>query len=485
MFEPEHAPRILAQEQEDTVHDTAMRILEEIGTDVKHDQARKLLAEAGLKVEDERVYWDRGFVMEQVAKAPSSFRLRARNPERSLTVGGPDGVPVWMNVGGPPFASDLDEGRRSGRIQDHDTLVKLTHAADVLNCVQVGGPEATDLQMEVRHMDMEYSAIRYSDKPYTTYGTSGPRARDGIRMAEIVHGGRAAIEAEAALMGIVNPNSPLIWDFRMTDALVVWAEANQPIVVTPFLLAGATSAVSVSGGLAQQVAEALSGVALAQLVREGVPCLYGSFFTVTDMRTGSPAFGTPESVWGILAGAQLARRYGLPFRGGGGLASSPAVDAQAAAETQMMLWATNLAATDVVLHAAGWLEGGLTASFEKFALDVELLRQFRVQARGIGFTEEELAFDALKETGPGGLFLASPHTREHFKEWLYMSPLFQTPDFATWETMGSETTEVAANRAWKALLDGYEDPGLDQAIDEELRAYMASRRDAPDLFAED
>jgi trimethylamine--corrinoid protein Co-methyltransferase len=417
MFEPEHAPRILAQEQEDTVHDTAMRILEEIGTDVKHDQARKLLAEAGVKVEDERVYWDRGFVMEQVAKAPSSFRLRARNPERSLTVGGPDGVPVWMNVGGPPFASDLDEGRRSGRIQDHDTLVKLTHAADVLNCVQVGGPEATDLQMEARHMDMEYSAIRYSDKPYTTYGTSGPRARDGIRMAEIVHGGRAAIEAEAALMGIVNPNSPLIWDFRMTDALIVWAEANQPIVVTPFLLAGATSAVSVSGGLAQQVAEALSGVALAQLVREGVPCLYGSFFTVTDMRTGSPAFGTPESVWGILAGAQLARRYGLPFRGGGGLASSPAVDAQAAAETQMMLWATNLAATDVVLHAAGWLEGGLTASFEKFALDVELLRQFRVQARGIGFTEEELAFDALKETGPGGLFLASPHTREHFKEF--------------------------------------------------------------------
>jgi trimethylamine--corrinoid protein Co-methyltransferase len=304
-------------------------------------------------------------------------------------------------------------------------------------------------------------------------------------MAEIVHGGREAIEAEPALMGIVNPNSPLIWDFRMTDALLAWAEAKQPIVVTPFLLAGATSAVSVAGGLAQQVAEALSGVALAQLVREGVPCLYGSFFTVTDMRTGSPAFGTPESVWGILAGAQLARRYGLPFRGGGGLASSPAVDAQAAAETAMMLWATNLAATDVVLHAAGWLEGGLTASFEKFALDVELLHQFQVQARGIGFTEEEIAFEALRDAGPGGLFLSSPHTRAHFKEWLYMSPLFQTPDFATWEAMGSETTDVAANRAWKALLDTYEDPGLDAAIDEELRTYIESRRDAPDLYVED
>ena len=350
--------------------------------------------------------------MEQVAKAPSSFRLRGRNPERSLTVGGPDGVPVWMNVGGPPFASDLDEGRRSGRMVDHDRFVQLTHATDVLNCVQVGAAEATDLQMESRHMDMEYSAIRYSDKPYTTYGTSGPRARDGIRMAEIVHGGREVIEAEPALMGIVNPNSPLIWDFRMTDALMTWAEAKQPIVVTPFLLAGATSAVSVSGGLAQQVAEALSGVALAQLVREGVPCLYGSFFTVTDMRTGSPAFGTPESVMGVLAGSQLARRYGLPFRGGGGLASSPAVDAQAAAETQMMLWATNLAATDVVLHAAGWLEGGLCASFEKFALDIELLHQFQVQAKGIGFSDEEMAFDALKEVGPGGLFLVlAAHAR--------------------------------------------------------------------------
>jgi trimethylamine--corrinoid protein Co-methyltransferase len=390
-----------------------------------------------------------------------------------------------MNVGGPPFASDLDEGRRSGRISDHDTLIRLTQASGVLNCVQTGAVEATDLQMEIRHMDMEYSTIRWSDKPYTTYGTSGPRALDGVRMAEIVHGGREAIEAEPALMGVVNPNSPLIWDFRMTDALMVWAQAKQPIVVTPFLLAGATAPVSVSGGLAQQVAEALSGVALAQLVREGAPCLYGSFFTVTDMRTGAPAFGTPESVFGVLAGAQLARRYGLPFRGGGGLASSNAVDAQAAAETQMMLWATMLASTDVVLHAAGWLEGGLTASFEKFALDVELLAQFRRQIEGIGFSDEELAFDALKEVGPGGLFLASPHTRAHFKEWLYMSPLFQTTDFATWETMGAEALEVTANRRWKQILESYEDPGLDPAIDEALRAYMASRRDDPELFRED
>jgi trimethylamine---corrinoid protein Co-methyltransferase len=207
--------------------------------------------------------------------------------------------------------------------------------------------------------------------------------------------------------------------------------------------------------------------------------MYGSFFTALDMRTGSPAFGTPESVFGILAGAQLARRYGVPFRGGGGLASANSVDAQAAAETQMMLWATMLAGTDFVLHAAGWLEGGLTASFEKFALDLELLRMFDRLRRGVEFGEEELAYDALAELGPGGMFLASGHTMAHFKEWLYMSPLFLTPDFATWEGAGAATTAQTANSLWKKLLESYEDPGIDPAVDEELRAYMDRRRQDP------
>jgi trimethylamine--corrinoid protein Co-methyltransferase len=277
----------------------------------------------------------------------------------------------------------------------------------------------------------------------------------------------------------VNSNSPLVWDFRMTDALIAWAEANQAIAVTPFLLSGATAPVTVSGGLAQQAAEALTGVAMAQLVRPGAPCVYGSFYTATDMRTGAPAFGTPESILGLLAGGQISRHYGLPFRGGGGLASSNVVDAQAAAETTFMLTATMLARADVVLHAAGWLEGGLTASFEKFALDVELLTQFMRQAQGIGFSEEELAFDALKEVGPGGLYLASPHTMSHFKEWLYMSPLFATPDFATWESMGGLDTAQRANQSWKQLLERYEDPGLDDAVDEELTAFMDRRKAEP------
>ena len=325
-------------------------------------------------------------------------------------------------------------------------------------------------------MDMDYSVLRWSDKPYTCYGTSGPKARDAVELAALVFGGRDALADEPAFLGIVNPNSPLIWDYRMTDALIAWAEAGQAVVVTPFLLAGGTAPVSVAGALSIQVAEALSGVALAQTVRPGVPCLYGSFFTALDMRTGSPAFGTPESTFGILAGAQLARRYGLPFRGGGGLASANSVDGQAAAETQQMLWATMLAGTDLVLHAAGWLEGGLTASFEKFALDLELLNMFERLREGIGFSEQELAFDALAEMGPGGLFLASTHTMEHFKEWLYMSPLFFTPDFAAWQGQGSPTLDQNANAAWKKLLDSYEDPSIDPGIDEALREYMAKRR---------
>jgi trimethylamine--corrinoid protein Co-methyltransferase len=477
MLVPDRGLDVLSEEQVATIHETAMRIGEEIGLDVLHDGARRLLAEAGLSVQDQRVRFDRGFVQEQVAKAPASFPLRARNPERSVEVG--TGTPLWMNVGGPPFASDLEGGRRSGTLADHDALVKLTHAATPLNGVQVGAVEAQDLDVSTRHLDMEYSAIRWSGLPYLTYGTSGPKARDGIAMAEIVHGGRAAIEETPALMGVVNPNSPLVWDFRMTDALLAWAEARQPVIITPFLLAGATAPVSVAGGLAQQAAEALSGVALAQLVRPGTPCLYGSFFTATDMRTGAPAFGTPESVWGVLAGGQMARRYGLPFRGGGGLASSNTVDAQAGAESTMMLWATVLARTDVVLHAAGWLEGGLTASFEKLALDVELLEQFACGAQGIGFTDEELAFDALKEVGPGGLYLASPHTMAHFREWLFMSPLFTTPDVATWEAMGAPDARQRALESWKRLLGSYEDPGIDPVVDEELRAFVERRKQDP------
>lgn len=475
MFEREAAPRALTEEQLDAIHEQAIRILQEIGTEVLDERARALLAEAGQTVEGTRVRWDRSFVEAMVAKAPSSFSLHGRDPARTITIG--EGRPVLAPVGGSPFASDLDDGRREGTIADHDRLVRLAHAADLLSCLQGGTVETVDLPVHTRHLDMEYSLIRWSDKPYVSYGTAGWKSKDAIDMAAIAHGGRDAIEREPALMIVVNPNSPLIWDTRMVQALMVAAEANQPIVVTPFLLAGGTAPVTMAGALSIQVAEALSGVALAQLVRPGVGCLFGSFFTALDMRTGSPAFGMPEAILAIFAGRQLADRYGLPYRGGGGFSSGNAVDGQTAAESVASLWATMLAGTDFVLHAAGWLEGGLVASYEKLAFDLEVLRQMERIREGVALDEDELAYDAIAEAGPGALFLASPHTMARFKDSLYMSPTFLTTDFATWDAGGRQTIEVRANQAWRRLLESYEDPGLDPAIEEELATFLAKRRE--------
>ena len=247
----------------------------------------------------------------------------------------------------------------------------------------------------------------------------------------------------------------------MVDAMWAWAEANQPIAMTPFLLAGATAPVSVAAGLSLQVAEALSGVAIAQAIRPGVGCFFGSFFSGVDMRSGGPSLGMPESVLGSLAGGQLARRYDLPFRGGGGLTSANALDAQAATESAMSLWGTYLSGCDLVLHAAGWLEGGLTCSYEKFALDLEVLRMFESLRAGLDVGAEELALETIREEGPGAIFFAAPHTLEHFREWVFMSPLFRSQAHPTWLKQGAAETPEVATKEWKRLLESCEDPGLD------------------------
>jgi trimethylamine---corrinoid protein Co-methyltransferase len=474
MFTRNTGREVLTEEQLDLVHERAMTVLEEIGTDVRHPDALARLAALGQKIDGERVHWDREFVMEMLAKAPSAFTLQGRNPDRAVRIG--DAGPVLTPVGGSPFCSDLERGRRDGTYADHVELVKMAHAADLITCHQSGTVEAADLDEHARHMDMDYSIIRYSDKPHVCYGTSGYKARDAVALAAIACGGREAIERTPALLGVVNPNSPLVWDFLMVDALTEWATANQPVVITPFLLAGATAPITIASGLVLKIAEALSGVALVQAVRPGCPVLFGSFFTAVDMRTGGPSFGTPESVLGTLAGGQLARRYRLPYRGGGGLCSSNSLDMAAAAETSMTLWATMLAGSHLVMHAAGWLEGGLTASYEKFVIDLEVLRMFSVIDEGIETTDERLAIDAMREEGPGGMFLAAGHTLDHFREWMFMSPLFRSQAYVTWQKQGSQTTGTLATAEWKALLERYEDPGIDDAVDEELREYMERRR---------
>jgi len=475
VFTSDSGREVLSEEQLDAVHDRAMTVLEEIGTDVRHPEALEMLRGLGQNVDGERVRWDREFVMEMLAKAPATFTLRGRNPDKAVTIGG-GRKPVLAPVGGSPFCSDLERGRRDGTYESHVELVKMAHAADLITCHQSGTVEAADLNEHSRHLDMDYSVLRWSDKPHVCYGTSGPKARDAVELAAIACGGREAIAETPALMGIVNPNSPLVWDFLMVDALSEWARAGQPVVVTPFLLAGATAPITIASGLVLKVAEALSGVAMIESIRPGAPAVFGSFFTAVDMRTGGPAFGTPESVLGTLAGGQLARRYRLPYRGGGGLCSSNSLDAASSAETTMTLWATMLAGSDFVMHAAGWLEGGLTASYEKFAIDLELLRMFQMIDVGILVNDERFAMDAIAQEGPGGMFLANDHTLEHFRDWMFMSPLFRSQAYVTWEKQGSLTTDRLATREWKALLESYQDPGIDDAVDEELREYVTRRK---------
>lgn len=469
---------VLGEEGVGAVHGTAMRIVSEIGCEVHDEAGLELLRAAGQRVDGTRVRVDPDWLLESIAYAPSEFTVYGRAPGREVTIGGVH-PPVLMASGGSPFCSDRERGRREGTIADHDELVRLCHASGILHMNQAGVVEAQDLAAASRHLRMEYSCLRFSDRPFAAYGGTGERARDGLELVALAHGGRERLAERPAVVGIVNPNSPLVWDGAMVGALREWAAAGQPVAVTPFLLGGASSPVTLAGALAQQTAEALFGVALAQLVRPGAPCAFGSFTTPVDMRSGGPAFGTPEAVLATIAGGELARRYGLPYRGGGALCSGNTLDGQAASESAMTLWATFLSGSHLVLHAAGWLEGGLTTSYEKLVIDVALLRSFARIGDGIGVSEGELALAAIAEEGPGGMFLAADHTVERFRS-LWMSPLFRTQAYVTWQKQGAPRQDELATGEWQRLLESYEDPGLDPELDAELLAYIARREEELD-----
>ena len=465
--------RVLGEAGVEAVHDAAMRILAEIGCEVHDDTGIALMRAAGQRVDGTRVRVDPDWLLETAALAPPEFTLHGRAPGREVVIGGAN-PPVLLPSGGSPFCSDGERGRREGTLADHDDLVRLVHASGVLRMNQAGVVETADLPPSSRHLRIEHSCIRWSDLPFAAYGGTGSRVQDGLDLVAIVHGGRERLAERPAVIGIVNPNSPLVWDGAMVGSLVQWAEAGQPVAITPFLLGGASSPVSLAGALAQQTAEALFGIALAQLVRPGVPCTFGSFTTPVDMRSGGPAFGTPEAVLATLAGGELARRYRLPYRGGGGLCSANAFDSQAASESLMSLWATFLSGSHLVLHAAGWLEGGLTTSFEKLAVDVTLLRSFARIAQEIDVSEAELALEAIAEEGPGGMFLAADHTLERFRS-LWMSPLFRSQAYPTWQKQGARRQDELATAEWKGMLEGYEDPGIDPDLETELQAFIAQR----------
>jgi trimethylamine--corrinoid protein Co-methyltransferase len=449
------------------------RIVSEIGVQFAKPEAVELFRKAGQRTDGEVVYLDPEFVLEQVALAPREFDVQARNPANTVHIGGDD--MVFGAVYGSPFVREGDV-RREATMDDFRRLCMLSQSFSQLD--SAGGVicEPNDTPLDSRHLDMIFALQTLTDKIYMGNVVSGPNAADTIAMTEILFGGRAAIEAVPATISLINCNSPLRWDDRMLDAQFEYCAAAQPVVLTPFLLMGAMSPVTIPAALVQQLAEALSGIALAQLIRPGCPIIFGSFLSNIDMQSGSPSFGTPESGIGLLCTGQLARHFGLPFRTGGGLNSSQTCDAQAAYESLMTLLPTFLAGTNWVMHAAGWLEGGLVSCYEKFIVDIELLRMLRVEFTPLEIDEASLAFGAHEEVGHGGHFLGAQHTMERFRECFYRPLLSSTANYERWLKLGGKDATARAGDICAKTLADYQQPPLDDAIRSELEEYVRRRR---------
>jgi len=449
------------------------RLAAEVGVQFDHPRALELFREAGQSVDESCVRFDPGFLRATAALAPAEFRMRARNEARDLVIGG-DHM-IFAPAQGPPFVR-IGSERRDGTLADVESLLQLTHLTDSLDTPGRNILEPNDVPLADRHLVRSLADIRLTDSVWSGEPSSEETAADCLRLAEIVFGGREAIEETPVLFVNCNVNSPLRFDSRMLEGILNYAAAGQAVIVTPFLLMGAMAPVSVPAALVQQCVEALAGIALVQLVRPGTPCVIGSFLSATDMKTGSPAFGGPESALGLYASGQIARRLGLPWRSGGGtLTASPLVDYQAGYESMNTLQAAFLAGANVCWQTAGWLEGGLVTCFEKFVADCELLdlllRQFDLPV----VDEESLAFGAHVEVGHGGHFFGAEHTLARFRDCFWRPTVATTDNVDRWTRGGSLDHAARAGVRWRELLESYERPQLDDAIDEELVEYVERR----------
>ncbi|MFY9914706.1 MAG: trimethylamine methyltransferase family protein [Nocardioidaceae bacterium] len=449
------------------------RIVTEIGVEFMSDRALALFKAAGQRVEDNTVFLDPDFVMEQVAKAPKEFDVQARNPANTIHIGG-DAM-AFGAVYGPPFLRE-GEVRRDATMDDFRNFAKLSQSYAVMDSAGGVVCEPNDTPLDSRHLDMTYALQTLTDKVYMGNVVSGVNAADTIAMSSILFGGRDAIEQTPASISLINCNSPLRWDDRMLDAMFEYCEAAQPVVLTPFLLMGAMSPVTIPAALVQQMAEALSGIALSQLIRPGCPVIFGSFLSNIDMQSGSPCFGTPESAMGLFCTGQIARHLGLPFRSGGGMTSSQVPDAQAGYEAMMTLLPTFLAGVNWVMHSAGWLEGGLVAGYEKFIIDIQLLEMLQVEFTPLEIDAASLAFGAHEEVGHGGHFLGAMHTMERFRTCFYRPFLSSSDNYEKWMRTGGLDTAARATQVYQAKLEAYEPPSLDDAIRAELEEYVTRRR---------
>jgi len=468
---------ILSDDQIEAIHQTSMRILEEIGMDFLHEEALEVWRTVGAEVVpgSQRGRFDRALIEELVAKAPSTFTLHARNPAHNLPIGGANAV--FCSVGSAPNVSDIEGGRRVGNFADYNDLVRLMQALNIVH-LHGGYPvEPVDLPPATRHLDCLQSFVTLSDKVFHAYSLGRTRILDALEITRIGRGvTMEQLKREPSLFTIVNTSSPLRLDGPMIEGLIEMARHGQVVTVTPFTLSGAMAPATIAGALAQQNAEALATIALIQAVAPGAPSMYGGFTSNVDMKSGAPAFGTPEYAKAVLAGGQLARRYGLPYRSSNVNACN-VVDAQAAYESMMSIWPTTLGQANMVMHAAGWMEGGLVASFEKAILDAEMLQMMAEFLKPLTLDEDSLGFEAIREVQPGGHFFGAAHTLARYETAFYAPILSDWRNFESWREAGAETATQRAHTLYKRILAAFEPPAFDPALAEELDAFVSRRKE--------
>ncbi len=465
--------RILSDDHIEAIHRQSLKVLEEIGMDVLLPEARGILEKAGARVNGERVRIGREIVEEALKTPPSEFTFHARNPAHNLQIGG-----KWITfapVGGPPNCSDLDRGRRPGTLEDAGNFVKLAQFFNTIHTAGGASVDALDVHASIRHLAITRNKMVYSDKVPFVYATGRARFFDGLEIVRIARGiSREQMMREPSAYTVINTNSPLKLDTPMAMGIIESARMNQVCVVTPFTLAGAMAPVTLAGALVEQNAEALAGLALSQLSNPGAPFVYGGFTSNVDMKSGAPAFGTPEYMKACIIGGQLARRYKLPYRTSSTNAAN-SVDAQAAYETVFSLWGAIMGGGNVIQHAAGWMEGGLVASYEKFALDVDLLQMVQEFLKPLLVDDDTMGFDAMLEVGPGGHFFGAQHTLARYSTAFYQPLISDWRNYPSWFAAGAPTAEKKANALWKQALAEYQPPYLDPARLEEMDAFVARR----------
>jgi len=469
---------ILHAEGVELIHLASMRILEEVGIEFRDAEALDLWQRAGADVSGQRVRIDRNLLLELIGGAPECYTLHGRDPECTVPVGGRN--TIFAPTYGSPYVLDFENKRRYGTLADLQNFHRLAHLTPSLHVTGAITCEPVDIPVSKRHLHVTYSAVKHSTKPFMGATTAKERAEDTVSMAKIVFG-EDYLKDHTVVTSVLNCNSPLVWDATMLDALKVYARANQAVLCSPFVMAGASSPASTAGAVAQLNAEALAGVAFGQLVRPGSPMVYGQFLATVSMKSGAPMAGTPEiSQMNFMVG-QLARRYRLPWRSSGMVAGSKLNDAQAAYESNMTMSAVLLAGANFVFHAAGWNEAGLTASFSKFMLDAEQVAMFYKVGSPVDLSDLDQCVETIIEVGPGGHFLGTAHTLENFETAFFMPELLDNNSYEQWLAEGADDANTRGLRAARAALDRYEQPALEPAVDEALLDFIARReRELPD-----